>query len=67
MKVKKDVMALSLKWISFHDLAIAREDYDALIARMKKERLIEREPRYEEFVDLSLSKAEGTSEEGGTR
>lgn len=59
MKVKEDVMALSLKWISFHDLAISREDYAALAERMIREKLIETPPAYEDFVDLSLSQAGG--------
>ena len=51
LKAKDAVLALSLQWISYKDLAIRRPAYNELIRRMKQAALINEAPAYEDFVD----------------
>ena len=53
-KAKPDVLDLSLKWISYDDLAIRPDAYDELIRRMTATGLIKKAPAYEDFVDTTL-------------
>lgn len=45
-----DVLDISLQWISYDDLTITEEVYDALVDRVKKYGLSENPPTYDEFV-----------------
>ena len=54
IKVKKDVMDLSLKWIAYDDLRINEDDYNELSKSLMEMGLQENPPSYEEFVDHSL-------------
>ncbi|NUK30111.1 ABC transporter substrate-binding protein [Parageobacillus sp. VR-IP] len=54
MKVNKDVLNLSLKWISFNDLKIDKSAYEQLRQYMIETGLSKNPPSYEEFVDNSL-------------
>ncbi|WP_153720951.1 ABC transporter substrate-binding protein [Sporosarcina cascadiensis] len=51
MKVDKEVLDLSLEWISYDDLRIEQEEYDRLAGFMTEMSLTENPPVYEEFVD----------------
>lgn len=54
LKATDKVLALSLQWISYDDLAITPEAYADLARRMQAIHLIGEAPRYEDFVDASL-------------
>lgn len=58
MKTKKDVLELSLKFISYKDLAIRKEEYQVLTDYMKEMGLSENPPAYEDFIDNSLIQGE---------
>lgn len=45
-----EVITLSLKWISYDDLAITKEDYDKLVDRMKEYNVNPNPPTFEDFV-----------------
>ncbi|RKD31355.1 ABC transporter substrate-binding protein [Lacrimispora algidixylanolytica] len=47
---EKDVLDISLKWISYNDLDITEETYSALIDKVKKYGLSDNPPSFEEFV-----------------
>ena len=51
MKVDKEVLELSLEWISYDDLRIEESEYDKLSGFMVEMGLTENPPTYEEFVD----------------
>ncbi len=51
MKTDKEVLDLSLEWISFADLRIEKEEYDKLRNLILEMELMENPPLYEEFVD----------------
>lgn len=46
----EEVLAESLEWISFDDLAISAEDYGLLVEKIKKGEILENPPTYEDFV-----------------
>ena len=54
LKTKPAVLEKSFGWISYDDLAISEETYNALTARMKAAGLLQKVPPYEDFVDRSL-------------
>ena len=54
LKTKPAVLEKSFGWISYDDLVISEETYDALTARMKAAGLLQKAPPYEDFVDRSL-------------
>ncbi|KJX67291.1 metal ABC transporter substrate-binding protein, partial [Parageobacillus thermoglucosidasius] len=54
MNVNKDVLHLSLKWISFNDLKIDKNAYEELRQYMIETGLSKNPPAYREFVDNSL-------------
>lgn len=48
------VLDLSMKWISYKDLAITREAYNDLTKKMKEFGISSNPPAYDDFVDSSL-------------
>ena len=54
MKVEKDVMDLSLQWISYDDLHIQEQPYKELVDTITSMGLFEDPPTYEEFVNNTL-------------
>lgn len=54
MKVEKDVMDLSLQWISYDDLHIQEQPYKELVNSITSMGLFEDPPTYEEFVNNTL-------------
>lgn len=54
MSVEKDVLDLSFGWISYDDLKINEEEYEALRNSLLEMGLMENPPTYEGFVDHSL-------------
>lgn len=54
MDVEKDVMDLSLQWISYDDLRLNEEAYDELTHYLVEMGLSENPPAYEDFVDNTL-------------
>ncbi len=54
MKVDKNVMDLSFKWIVYDELRINEEDYQELTNSLVEMGLQENPPSFEEFVDNSL-------------
>lgn len=51
MKVDKEVLDLSLEWISYDDLRIEKEEYEKLSGFMIEMGLSDNPPAYEEFID----------------
>ena len=51
MKTDKEVLDLSLEWISFADLRIEKREYDKLRNLILEMDLMENPPLYEDFVD----------------
>ncbi|WP_342507237.1 ABC transporter substrate-binding protein [Sporosarcina sp. FSL K6-2383] len=51
MKVDREVLDLSLEWISYDDLRIEQPDYDKLSGFMVEMGLSDQPPLYEDFVD----------------
>ena len=54
LNIDKKVYDISLRWISFGDLAIGREYYADLTRRVREAGLSDAPPSYEEFVDPGL-------------
>ena len=54
MNVDKEVLELSLEWISFDYLRIEEEEYNKLRDRVIRLELMESPPQYDEFVENSL-------------
>ncbi|MEC1721645.1 ABC transporter substrate-binding protein [Schinkia azotoformans] len=54
MKVEKDVMDLSFKWIKYDNLKIQEEDYKELTNSLVEMGLQENPPTFADFVDNSL-------------
>ena len=54
LKATGKVLALSLQWIAYDDLAITPAAYDDLVQRMQAIHLIEEAPAYDAFVDATL-------------
>lgn len=54
MKVDKNVLELSLKWISYKDLMFNEKDYEELRKNLIEMGLSKKPPLYKEFVDNSL-------------
>ncbi|HEX7056101.1 MAG TPA: ABC transporter substrate-binding protein [Bacilli bacterium] len=54
MKVDKDVLNLSLKWISYGDLRVNEDSYDELRQYVIEMGLSDNPPAYADFVDNSL-------------
>ena len=54
IKVDKDVLDLSLNWISYHNLKIEADAYAILRDSLIEMGLSENPPSYEEFVDTTL-------------
>lgn len=50
----EDVLAASLEWISYNDLDITEDTYDALTEKVKKYGLSDNPPAYREFVRNDL-------------
>jgi NitT/TauT family transport system substrate-binding protein len=55
LKSDAKVLDLSLKWISYNDLAIKKKDYDVLVKYLSAQSIIDHPPSYEDFVDTSLA------------
>ncbi|MBR2692904.1 MAG: ABC transporter substrate-binding protein [Thermoguttaceae bacterium] len=51
---KEGVLDISLQWISYNDLEITEETYNALLERVKKYGLSENPPAYADFVKNDL-------------
>ncbi|MBQ6158870.1 MAG: ABC transporter substrate-binding protein [Thermoguttaceae bacterium] len=51
---KEGVLDISLQWISFNNLDITEDTYDALVERVKKYGLSENPPSYADFVKNDL-------------
>ncbi|MBR9647330.1 MAG: ABC transporter substrate-binding protein [Clostridium tyrobutyricum] len=59
MNVDKDVLDLSLKYTSYTDLKIEKNDYNVLIKYLTTMNLLKDPPKYNDFVETSLiNKAE---------
>lgn len=54
MKVDKNVLDLSLKWISYLDLKLNVKDYDELRKNLIEMNLSKNPPKYKDFVENSL-------------
>ncbi|MGP4109254.1 ABC transporter substrate-binding protein [Virgibacillus sp. L01] len=54
MEVDKEVMDLSLKWISYDNLKINKDAYEQLSQYLIEMGLLENPPAYDEFVDNTL-------------
>ena len=54
MKVDKNVLTQSLKWISYSDLNIKSGDYESLSSYLTEMKLIKNPPAYQDFVDNTL-------------
>lgn len=54
MKVDKNVLDLSLKWISYKNLKINEKDYEELIKDLVELGLSKKPPLYKDFVDNSF-------------
>lgn len=54
MKVDKNVLDLSLKWISYKDLKLNEKDYEDLRNNLVEMGLSKNPPQYKDFVDNSL-------------
>lgn len=54
LNVDDSVLPLSMKWISYDQLAITPEAYADLTNKMKTFQILENPPSYEDFVDASL-------------
>ena len=54
MKVEKDIMDLSFKWINYDNLKIHEEDYKELTTNLVEMGLQENPPTFADFVDNSL-------------
>ena len=54
LKQNKNVLDLSLQWISYDNLDITEELYDGLVERVKKYGLSDNPPLYNDFVDNTL-------------
>jgi NitT/TauT family transport system substrate-binding protein len=54
MKVEKDVLDLSLQWISYDNLRLNEEAYNKLTHYLKEMGLSQNPPTYKDFVDNSL-------------
>ncbi|EKN64328.1 hypothetical protein P9E76_07360 [Schinkia azotoformans] len=54
MKVEKDVIDLSFKWIKYDNLKIQEEDYKELTNSLVEMGLQENPPTFADFVDNSL-------------
>ncbi len=54
LNIDKQVYDISLRWISFGDLAIGRDYYDDLVRRVREAGLSTAPPSWEQFVDPSL-------------
>ena len=51
---KEGVLDISLKWVSYNDLNITEETYNALVERVKKYGLSDNPPTYADFVKNDL-------------
>lgn len=49
-----ETLKLSLEWIRYDDLEITREDYDALVAKVKANGLSDEPPTYDDFVEVDF-------------
>jgi NitT/TauT family transport system substrate-binding protein len=54
LNVSNEELDLSLKWTSYENLIFNRADYDNMIYYMKKMKLLDNTPTFEEFVDNSF-------------
>ena len=54
LNISKDVYDISMRWIEFDNLAISKEYYEDLVQKIKKAKLSDNPPTYEEFVDPTL-------------
>lgn len=54
LKQNRDVLDISLKWISYDNLAITEDIYDKLTEKMRRYGLSDNPPLYKEFVDNTL-------------
>lgn len=54
MDINKDVLDISLEWISYDNLQIDTDEYEKLLHRVETLGLMEKAPTYEEFVDNHL-------------
>ncbi len=50
LQVDRDVLKVSLQWISFNNLAITKEAYDSLCDKLAVYHIMERTPSYETFI-----------------
>lgn len=54
MDIDKDVLDISLEWITYDNLQIETDEYEKLLDRVESLDLMEKAPTYEEFVDNRL-------------
>src|SRR5699024_9369157 len=54
MDIDKDVLDISLEWITYDNLQIEVDEYEKLLDRVETLGLMEQAPKYEEFVDHRL-------------
>lgn len=54
MDIDKDVLDISLEWITYDNLQIETAEYEKLLDRVESLDLMEKTPTYEEFVDNRL-------------
>jgi NitT/TauT family transport system substrate-binding protein len=57
MKVKPDVLNLSLQWISYDNLKLEEKDYNQLSQYLVEMGQLKNPPKYSEFVDNSFIEA----------
>lgn len=57
MKVKPDVLNLSLQWISYNNLKLEEKDYNQLSQYLVEMGQLKNPPKYSEFVDNSFIEA----------
>lgn len=54
LKIDKETLDISLKWISYRNLMLQENDYNELIKLLLDMRLVKNPPEYSDFVDNSL-------------
>ena len=58
LSVDKEVLSVSLQWISFADLAITQDAYKDLCHKLVQDEIMEEPPAYNEFVAVKYNQTE---------
>lgn len=58
LSVEKEVLSVSLQWISFMDLNITQTAYEDLCDKLVQDEIMEKTPIYEKFVAVEYNQAE---------